>query len=138
MYHVLLPVDEDSDRARSQAEYVAGLPDAAASVEVTLLHVFGDDGADIPDEFKRSATRVSAVRRAEEHLEKAGVEVHVLDDSGDAAERILATADDREVDEIVVGGRKRSSVGKAIFGSVTQAVLRGTSIPVVVTGPVAD
>jgi len=138
MYRVLVPVDSNETRARAQAEYVAGLPAADTEVEATLLHVFGEDAEDIPSEFERSATRVGPVRRAKEILEAADVEVEITDDSGDAAERILDYAADHEVDSIVVGGRKRSSVGKALFGSVTQAVLRDTSIPVVVTGPTPE
>lgn len=138
MYRVLVPVDSNETRAKAQAEYVAGLPAADTEVEATLLHVFGEDTEDIPSEFERSATRVGPVRRAKEILEAADIEVDITDDSGDAAERILDYAADHEVDSIVVGGRKRSSVGKALFGSVTQAVLRDTSIPVVVTGPTPE
>lgn len=136
MHRVLLPVDTDESRATAQAEYVASLPDAANSVEVLLLFVFDESAEDVPDEHKRynTATRVGAVRRAFERLEEAGVAVDVLEDSGDPAERILAVAEDREIDSIVVGGRKRSAVGKALFGSVAQEVLRGTTIPVTVTG----
>lgn len=136
MYRVLLPVDAEESRALAQAAYVISLPDAANAVEVLLLFVFEESAADVPDEHKRynTATRVGAVRRAQEHLEEAGVSVDVLEDSGDPAERILAVAEEREPDSIVVGGRKRSAVGKALFGSVAQEVLRGTAVPVVVTG----
>jgi len=136
MYRILLPVDTDESRALAQADYVAELPDAADSVEVILLFVFDESDDDIPDEYKRfnTATRIGAVRRASERLEEAGVEVHVLDESGDAATRILEEAEERAVDSIVIGGRKRSAVGKAIFGSVTMDVIRGTSLPVTVTG----
>lgn len=136
MYRVLVPVDTDESRAIAQAEHVASLPDAANAVEVLLLFVFDESGEDVPDEHKRfnTATRVGAVRRASERLEAAGVSVDVFEDSGDPAERILAAAEEHEVDAIVVGGRKRSAVGKALFGSVAQAVLRGTTVPVTVTG----
>lgn len=42
---------------------------------------------------------------------------------GEPVETILATADDHEARYVVMGGRKRTPVGKAIFGSVTQSVL---------------
>lgn len=136
MYRVLLPVDVNESRALAQAEYVATLPDAANAVEALVLFVFDETSDDVPDEHRRfnTATRVGAVRRASERLEEAGVDVNVLEESGDPVDRILETAEERAVESIVVGGRKRSAVGKAVFGSVAQDVLRGTSLPVVVTG----
>ncbi|MFC4245711.1 universal stress protein [Natribaculum luteum] len=137
MYRVLLPIDTSEDRALAQADYVASLPCAGDEVSAYLLFVFtGDEGEELPEELGqfKSATRVGSIRRAREVLDDRGVEVHVLDDSGEAAADICDRADDLEVDEIVLGGRKRSAVGKAVFGSVTQSVIRNTDRPVVVTG----
>ena len=137
MYQVLLPLDGDEDRALAQAEYVAAQPGAAEEIEAILLFVFtGGEEDTVPQELRqfKSATRVGSVRRATEHLEEAGVDVTVTDGSGDAADDIIATAQKHDVDEIVMGGRKRSPAGKAIFGSVTQSVIRSTDLPVVVTG----
>lgn len=134
MYHVLVPVDADEARSLAQARYVAALPDAADSVRATVLFVF-ESGDDVPAEMERfkSATRVPAVRRATEYLEAHGVEVDVVDESGEAAELILREAEARDVDAIVLGGRRRSPAGKALFGSVTQSVVLNAPVPVVVT-----
>lgn len=136
MYEVLVPVDLDEDRALAQASFVAGLPTADAEVNATVLFVFDGSDSDMPDELKRfkSADRVAAVRRCTEHLESAGVSVDVMDESGDAAETITELATAETPDLIVLGGRKRSPVGKAIFGSVAQQVILNTDRPVVVTG----
>lgn len=136
MYRVLVPVDGDEDRALAQAQYVASLPDAADSVEAVILFVFHGEGEDLPDELKRfkSGTRVAAVRRAQEYLEERGVAVEVLDDSGDTAADILDGAEAFDVDAIVMGSRKRSPLGKALLGSVTQEVIRNTDRHVVVAG----
>lgn len=50
---------------------------------------------------------------------------------GDPAEEILAEADSIDARFIVLGGRRRSPVGKAVFGSVVQTVLLNAEHPVV-------
>lgn len=136
MYRILMPVDQSVDRAVSQATFVASLPEAADTVETIVLFVFHEEGDDLPDELKqfKSAERIESVRRAREYLEERSVTVRVLDSSGDTVTDILETAEQFDVDSIVVGGRKRSAVGKALFGSVTQSVVLETERPVVVTG----
>lgn len=52
---------------------------------------------------------------------------------GEAAQAITDYASDREASYIVVGGRKLSPVGKAIFGSTTQSVILEADRPVVAT-----
>lgn len=50
---------------------------------------------------------------------------------GDPATEITKVGDDVDARFIVVGGRKRSPTGKAIFGSVSQSVILDSSRPVV-------
>jgi nucleotide-binding universal stress UspA family protein len=50
---------------------------------------------------------------------------------GDPVEEILAEADRRSVRYLVIGGRKRTPVGKAVFGSKTQSILLTADQPVV-------
>lgn len=50
---------------------------------------------------------------------------------GDTVDEILGEADRREARYVVVGGRKRSPTGKALFGSVTQSILLNADQPVV-------
>lgn len=49
---------------------------------------------------------------------------------GDPAEEVLKYADKENASYIAIGGRKRSTVGKVIFGSVTQSVLLSADSPV--------
>lgn len=140
MYRVLLPIDTDEERALAQAEFVASLPDAAASVEALLLFVFHGEIEEMPEELQRfgSPERVGAVQRAIEYLEKHDIEVTTHEDSGDTAADIVNLADSENVDLIVLGGRKRSPASKVLFGSVSQSVLLNTDRPVVVTGGKRD
>lgn len=128
MYHVVIAVDEETDRARRQASAVADLPSAADEVRATLLHVFTENPGGA------SATQVGSVRRAEELLENEGIEVDIAERSGDPAATVLDFADEEAADCICVGGRNRSPAGKAIFGSVSQSVILQADRPVLVTG----
>lgn len=136
MYQVLVPVDLDEDRALAQARFVADLPTASENVQATLLFVFTGDQEELPDELQqfKSGERIGSVRRSRETLEEAGVSVSVFDESGDPEDIITRYAAEEDPDLIVLGGRKRSPVGKAIFGSVAQSVILNTDRPVAVTG----
>lgn len=50
---------------------------------------------------------------------------------GDVTDEILAVADDIDPRYLVIGGRRRSPTGKALFGSTTQQVLLNAECPVV-------
>lgn len=49
---------------------------------------------------------------------------------GDPAEEIVRYATRENASYIVIGGRRRSKVGKALFGSVTQSILLSAESPV--------
>ena len=128
MYHVVIGVDEDEDHARACAQEVVDLPGPSSEKRVTLIHSFTDNPSGA------SATQVHSVREAGDLLEEADVEYDVAEASGDPADAIVAVADEDDADLIVIGGRKRSPAGKALFGSVTQSVILNAGRPVMVTG----
>lgn len=49
---------------------------------------------------------------------------------GDSAEEILKYVANRGAPDLTIGGRKRSKVGKVLFGSVTRSILLASKIPV--------
>ncbi len=59
-----------------------------------------------------------------------GEQVKVLVVEGDAAQRILSVARGRQADLIVMGTHGRSGLERALLGSVAEAVMRASSIPV--------
>ncbi|MFB6106996.1 MAG: universal stress protein [Halobacteriaceae archaeon] len=133
MYRVLLPIDDDEDRARAQAEAVAALP-SPEEVEAVVMHVFpGEEAAE-----KTAATQTQSGRTAESILRDAGVRVETESRWGDPAAAIVDAARERDADVIVLGGRKRSALGSALFGSVSQAVTLESDRPVTVTGSAGD
>lgn len=50
---------------------------------------------------------------------------------GEPTKEILDEATRRDANYLVIGGRKRSPVGKAMFGSITQSILLAADRPVV-------
>lgn len=50
---------------------------------------------------------------------------------GEPVEEILSEVERRDADYLVIGGRKRSPTGKALFGSKTQSILLSADRPVV-------
>ena len=65
-----------------------------------------------------------------------GVTSHVtVIDGGSAAEQILAAARRLGVDTIVVASHGRGGISRALFGSVAEAVVRGSDRPVYVVRP---
>lgn len=50
---------------------------------------------------------------------------------GDVSNQLVDYAEKNDVRYLVVGGRKRSPTGKALFGSTTQSVLLNSTTPVV-------
>ncbi|WP_142861243.1 universal stress protein [Salinigranum halophilum] len=128
MYHIVMAVDKSEERAVAEADAVLGLPRDPSDVHVTILHDFTNNPSGA------SVTQVSSVRRAQDKLEEAGVEVDLTESSGDPAEAIISAADEVDADMIVLAARKRTPTGKVLFGSVTQTVLLGTDRPVLVCG----
>ncbi|MEY7850511.1 universal stress protein [Natrarchaeobius sp. A-rgal3] len=138
MYEVLVPVDENEERVRSQVEWVTSLPNASASVHATLLFVFErKDQSTVPNEIRSEFSArdvVSSVRRGYRYLQLRDVSVDVVERQFSVTDTILQEATERAVDCVVLGGRTKPPTESHVFGSVTQEVLLRSSVPVVVTG----
>ena len=133
---VLVPLD-GSRLAEAAIETALGLTRGEATSTLVLLraaeaHTF--PGADPTDE------QVESVREAEaylsgvvERLRRRGItEVESAVWYGPAAPAIIQAARVKKVDLIVMSTHGRSGLGRIILGSVTESVLRGTTIPVCV------
>lgn len=130
MYHVLVPIDQDEERAAAQADAVARLPDGASSVHATVLHVADPDAEGPPTD----PAEMPAGERVLDRLSESDATVETERRSGDPATTIIQMATEVGADMIVLGGRKRSPLGTLLFGSVSQSVLLDADRPVTVTG----
>ncbi|MGQ3411119.1 universal stress protein [Natrinema sp. LN54] len=143
MYHVLIPVDTDEERVTAQIETLRSLPADPDDLTVTVLHVLeeidtmpDEGGATFIDELNESLSEIrdvpETVSLVEERLEADGIEVDRAELVGDAADGITQVASDVDADAVLLGGRKRSPVGKALFGSVSQQVIIDADRPVII------
>ena len=115
------------------AEGVAALDFAAAHAKLTgasLTVLNTGKNGDYSDPVYASAQDIDAV---ESELGKADIEFEIRrpNDGLSATDSILSVAEEIGADLLVIGLRKRSAVGKLITGSTAQAILLGSSVPVV-------
>ena len=89
---------------------------------------------------KGTENNLQEIREAEGGLEYAHTflkenaipcETHILVRGLSAGEDLVQFAKEKEVDEIIVGVRRRSKVGKLILGSTAQYVVLNSPCPVV-------
>lgn len=140
---MLLAVGEtDGDRIDRLARTAIDIAGPAGAT-VALSHVFGSDeyeqarrnlnlardGEATPDDVAR---RYVTVRELGDAMDAAGVAYtsHGRLAEGSRGERVVELAEDLGADLVVVGGRKRSPSGKAVFGSTAQEILLTAPCPV--------
>jgi len=139
--NVLLAVGpSDDERIEPLARTTIDIAGPAGAT-VTLAHVFTDDEYDdargsldlsssddvTPDAVAR---RHATIRDLADRLEDANVGYSIAGSVGEHGENIVSLADDVNADIAIVGGRKRSPTGKAVFGSTAQTVLLSAPCPV--------
>ncbi len=101
--------------------------------ELHVVHVQSYDAlsdqkkANTTDKTIKQQTRDTAASAADS-LDRSTVPVGLI---GQPAAEILEYGDEVDARYLVIGGQKRSPVGKALFGSTTQKVLLGAERPVV-------
>ncbi|MFC7009186.1 universal stress protein [Halalkalicoccus salilacus] len=84
-----------------------------------------------PEPVATVLDRKALIQEMVEAFEDAGVEYEIRGDVGDPAERIVAMADELDVDFVAVGGRNQSATRQRLFGSVSQEILRSVNRPVI-------
>lgn len=153
MYRILLPIDENEHRIRAQTSAVLNLVRELTDPRVDILHVHEDrteidtawTAGGFADEFEEAMQTLAessddlpeAVTTAAERIESTVVDCGIIEVDGDPAEAILSISAALESDQIFLGGKRHSRVGKFLFGSVAQDVILKSDRPVTVV-PVAE
>lgn len=130
MYRIVVPVDDDVDRATAQAQHVANLPGETDGITVTVAHAYQDDAKDTDDRLPEDES--PGVTSAVQILQEAEILVETREIFSPVSEGILDLVAELGADSIVMSGRKRSPTGKALFGSVSQKVILNSNVPVTV------
>ena len=98
--------------------------------DLAVLHVVGSIDADTTEAYRLGVS---------DEIEKVigdqpGVpwKLHLATARVDIADTLLGLVDTLDADLLVIGARQRSPVGKALLGSVAQAVILHASVPVLV------
>jgi nucleotide-binding universal stress UspA family protein len=89
--------------------------------------------ADMSEQLEDSAER--ELPRLTDCEELKGLEVEEVIVHGDAAAEIVRVAGEQEADLIVISSHGRTGLGRMIFGSTAEAVVRHASCPVLVVKP---
>lgn len=92
--------------------------------------------ADITEQLEDSAER--ELPKLAECEECEGIDIEELIVHGEAASEIVRVAREREVDLIVIASHGRTGLGRILFGSTAEAVVRHASCPVLVVKPSQD
>ncbi|MFA9427660.1 universal stress protein [Natronorubrum sp. A-ect3] len=136
--HVLVPVDGSSP-ARSAVEYATEqFPDA----HLTLLYVINPiadysrhrayPGYTQEDEYKSEREKGERILESVRTAIPDSVSVDTELEAGDPARAILQYADETDVNQIVIGSHGRQGPARFLLGSVAEAVVRQSAVPVTV------
>jgi len=139
--HILVPVD-GSSTAQLAAEKAIGLAKAFGSRVSTIFVIdpypftgIGTDFAYGQTEYLSAATAEAnaAIKSIKVVFEQAGVNIQTsVIESNNAWRGVVEAAESMQADLIVMGSHGRSGLEKLVLGSVTQAVLSHTKLPVLV------
>ncbi|SFR52873.1 universal stress protein [Halogeometricum limi] len=136
VHHLLLPVD-GSPQSVEALRFAAG---EWRDADVTLLHVIDPTEASYRSGLPAGSEEwyQTARERAREMFEEAKavlsseMTVHTRIEVGRPAATILDVAGEGDVDHLVVGSHGREGISRILLGSVAEAVVRRSPVPVTI------
>lgn len=134
-----MPIVASVDRSRRAASVIRHASDLAedVGVELHVVHVGSagvpspEGGYDSDHERKFAGTKaVGVARKLVRNVEGIGA-FEAVGLEGEPAKELIEYGREVDAEYLVVSGRKRSPIGQAVFGSVTQSLLLEADRPVV-------
>ena len=88
------------------------------------------------EKIKRDENEAKAyLKRVAQRLREKGLKVECVTLPGNPGETIISYAEENAVDLIVLGTHGRSGLGRLVFGSVADFVLKKSGLPILVRRP---
>jgi len=142
---ILLPTDggDHSLAAARQALGLAAIHDAtvhALYVTDTSTSLLAVSKTEVRDSLRKvgESKAAEALGEVDRLAAEYGVELETEHAEGVPDEEILAAVDDHDIDLIVMGTHGRAALARRIVGSVTERVVRGSTVPVMTVSTDAD
>ena len=98
--------------------------------DLAVLHVVASIDADTTEAYRLGVS--DEIEKVIGDTPPVPWKLHLATAGVDIAETLLGLVDTLDADLLVIGARQRSPVGKALLGSVAQAVILHASVPVLV------
>jgi nucleotide-binding universal stress UspA family protein len=142
MYSHLLVTLDGSPRAETVIPHAIDIA-RTMHAEVTLLRIvdaatgeWGERGSMGRSHVETSAKSLYLeqaalyLERVADQLRGSGIEAHTIVAQGQPAKQIAATAKKIEADVIAMATHSRHGINKLVFGSVAEAVMHETNLPI--------
>ncbi len=121
-----------SSAARELAIREAAVEASMRGTDLVVLHVVESLDLDVADAYQHSLRDEIDAVIAETPAKGVAWELRLATAPDDVAETIMTMAREAGASLLVIGARRRSPVGKALLGSVTQSLVLMSDIPVLV------
>lgn len=137
--HVLVPVDGSPLSTAALRHALTTFPEATITAlfvidPVEAVYAVEAGGLPIADNwYEEAQTRATTILEAAQDIaSESGRTVQTETDVGRPSRMILRYVDDEDVDHVIMGSHGRRGIDRLILGSVTETVMRRSSVPVTV------
>jgi nucleotide-binding universal stress UspA family protein len=122
-------VGYDGSKAAEDAIAIAQQHAKAFNAELNIMtSLLQSPSLSIVD-IEKAESKLEKLKRSAKH-ENIACETHAAVSYQSPGEDLVEFANDHQIDEIVIGVRRRSKVGKMVFGSTAQYVILKAPCPV--------